>query len=490
MGYEASDFRRSRQSMVIEVPETAVYDAFESVPNVVYSKENIEKNKKQASILGQGDSRSMMFQQRYYMILQQLFRDSKFIDVARGKRGADFPTISFFGKEEAKQEPVTVNGQSLFLIHSGEDTAWRFEITPAESLPGSTGIKVVFGMLSRGENGKLCIEDIHQSVPVKIESMEATDDMITENMFILAKGEMIDEVFNVYQMTLPPVPARSLCEASINLFGGPTELTEDLVINTVGLSPEDSSIAVLSNVVLDNPETIDKLNLLFTGFEECDAVPQAFVLMGNFSSAPFNPFSGDSLRSLQRSFDQFGQLLARHPVTLERARIILVPGPTEPGYGLYPQPALPDALVRGLSSRFPNVTLGSNPCRIRFYNRQITVFSGDNMQRLRRGTLVAVQDRDSEKEANMLVRCIMSQMHLLPGTARNHAAVWEYDTALRIYPPPHALFLSDGHSDSFEKSVDSDTVFVSMPHFSSATTATGEFQLYSPSSNETSPSSV
>jgi DNA polymerase epsilon subunit 2 len=357
-------------------------------------------------------------------------------------------------------------------------------------LPGSTGIKVVFGMLSRGENGKLCIEDIHQSVPIKIESMVATDDMITESMFILAKGEMIDEVFNVYQMTLPPVPSRSLCEASMNLFGGPTELTEDLVISTIGLSPEDASIAVLSNVVLDNPETIEKLNLLFTGFEECDAVPQAFVFMGNFSSAPFNPFSGDSLRSFQRSFDQLGQLLARHPVTLEKARIILVPGLTEPGYGLYPQPALPDALARGLSSRFPNVTLASNPCRVRFYNRQITFFSGENMQRLRRGTLIAVQDRDSGKEADMLVRCIMSQMHLLPGTARNHAAVWEFDASLRIYPPPHALFLSDARSNSFEKSVDSDTVLVSMPSFSSASMATGEFHLYSPSSNETSLSSV
>ena len=432
--------------MGIEVPLSEVFNAFDDVTKVIYSKEGIEKAKQAPSFFASGDSRSIMFQQRYYMILQQLFRDSKFVDTARGKRGADFPIISFgFGGNKGVSDEPIVNSQSLFHIHSsGEESAssWKFEVTPVESLPGSTGVKVVFGMLTRGENGKLYVEDIHQSVPIKIEHVQSSNDFITENTFVLLKGEVVDEIFVVSEMTLPPIPQRSLCESSLNLFGGHPELTEEIVINTVGEPPEDSSIAVLYNVLLDNPKTLDKLQQLFTGFEECDAIPSAFVLMGDFQSRPFNASSGDSYRAFQKSFDTLSQLLARHPLTLERSQIILVPGTTDPGHGIYPQPPFSDSLARGIASRFPNVVLATNPCRLRFYSKQITCFNGDTVDTLRKNRVVANYNSATEGsgEGDRIVRCLLSQMHLCPGPVRDKAVIWDHDAGLRMYPPPHALF--------------------------------------------------
>lgn len=478
--------------MVLEVPISQVLHAFEDAPKVVYSKEGIEKSKSGTSILGVGDSRSVMFQQRYYMILQQLFRDSKFVDTARGRRGAEFPMISFFGAEEAKKASQAINSQSLLLIHSSEpeESAWRFEITPVESLPGSTGIKIVFGMICKGEDGRLQVEDIHQSVPMKIDKVKASNDLITDNTFVLVKGEMIDEVFVAYEMTLPPIPRKSLCEASINLFGGPTELTEEIVVHTVGQAPEDASVAILSNVLLDVPSTLEKLNLLFTGFEECDAVPSVFVLMGNLSSKPFNPSSGDSLRSFQKSFEALAQLLGRHPATLEKSKIVIVPGNTDPGNGLYPQPPLSDILVRGLASRFPNVVLSTNPCRLRFHNKQIMLFSGDVVDSLRRSKLVASYHSADEEEGDKFARSILSQMHLTPGPVRNRAVVWDHDAGMRVYPPPHALFIADPNLNAFQKDLYGENFVVGMPSFASTTESTGEFHLYSPHSNESSLSNV
>ena len=477
--------------MVLDVPVRQVSNAFDDVARVLFTKESVDRVKTKPTIFASGDAKSLMFQQRYYMMLQQIFRDSKFIDTARGRRGADFPTISFFGTSAPEAAPKGVNEQSLLQIHDGED--WRFEVTPVESLPGSTGTKVVFGMLSVGDNGKYVIEDIHQSVAVKIEKVTASNDFITNNTFVLAKGQMIDDIFNISELTLPPIPQRSLCEATVNLFGGPVELTEEIVVNTVGTVPDDASIALLSGIALDNPETIEKLNILFSGFEECDAIPSAYVLVGNFTSRPFNVFSGESVRLMQRCFDSLSQLLARHPRTIERSRIILVPGPGDPGCGVLPQPPLSDALLRGISSRFPNVTLATNPCRIRFYDKQILVYGGTNAKRLRQSRIVngnSDQGMSSDDGGHLLVRYLLSQMHLAPGPVHQTAVAWEHDASLRIYPPPHAVFVSDPDLKPFVEDIKGESIFVGMPPFANHDNVFGEFNLYLPSVNEATPSSV
>ncbi len=476
----------SVSSMVLEVPVSEIFNSFDDVGRVMFSKETVERVKTRPSLFASGDAKASMFQQRYYMILQQIFRDSKFIDTARGKRGADFPTMSFMTTTEDKG----VNGQSLLQIHDSED--WRFEVTPVESLPGSTGIKIVFGMLSLGENGRYTLEDLHQAVPVKVDRVMASNDFITNNTFVLAKGVMIDDIFNISELTLPPVPKRSLCEATVNLFGGPVEMTDEIVINTVGTAPEDSSIAIISGLALDNPLTFEKLNILFTGFEECDAIPNAYILVGDFTSRPFNVYVGDSVRLIQKCFDSLSQLLARHPRTIECSQIILVPGPGDPGSGLLPQPSLSDSMVRGISSRFPNVVLATNPCRLRFYEKQILIFAGRNLKRLRKSRIVNGHDEENsgDDQGRLLMRYLLSQMHLAPGPVSHTAVSWEHDGGLRLYPPPHSIFVIDPEMKPFSEDVHGETMFVSMPAFATSENVSGEFHLYSPSTNESTPSSV
>ena len=477
--------------MVLEVSTSEVYDSFGDVAKVSFTKETVERIKTKSSFFASGDSKSLMFQQRYNMILQQLFRDSKFIDTARGKRGADFPMISFFGPSAASQQPV-VNSNSLLSIHSSDENSesWRFEVTPVESLPGSTGVKVVFGMLCLAGNGKYVLEDIHQAVPVKLESVLSTNDFITNNSFVLAKGEMVHDIFHISELTIPPVPNRSLCETTVNLFGGPVEMTNELVINTVGTAPEDASIAVLAGLHLDDPACLERINLLFSGFEECDSIPAAYVLVGDFVSKEFNPYSGESVRVMQKSFEAFAQLLARHPRTLEASHIVLVPGPRDPGNGLLPQPPLSDAIARGISSRFPNVVLASNPCRIRFFEKQILVFAGDNLKRLRKSRIVHSSVESVDDEGETLARFMLSQMHLVPGPVADHAVAWDYDAGLRVYPPPHSIFLSDSDVEGFTKEYHGETNVIGLPPFAKNGAIIGDFHLYSPSCNSSTLSSV
>ena len=471
--------------MVHEVEVSGVYNAFEDIAKFTFTKEGHERSKAKSSIFANGDSRSTMLQQRYYTILQQIFRDSKFIDTARGKRGADFPIISF-GQSNSSTDEAKVNSSSLLVIHDKDAPQnWRFEVTPVESLPGSTGVKVVFGMLSRGVEGRLILEDIHQSVTVKMDSVIASDDYITENTFVLAKGEMVDEIFNVSEMTLPPVPLRSLCEGSVNTSGGPGDLTEEVLTHAVGEPPEDTSLAIVSKIAMDDPVTIEKLDQLLTGFEEVDAIPSMYVLMGDFVSKKFNPYSGDSLRAFQKGFEAMAQILSRHPKTLEHSRIVIVPGSLcDPATGMLPQPPFADSLVRGLSTRFPNVVLGSNPCRIRTYNKQIVFFNGAIVSGLRKARIVGNGAPDeSEDDSARLSRCVLSQMHLSPGPARDKPIVWDHDQGLRLYPPPHALFLSDPDLKPFQAKSNEETLVTALPNFSGIERLF-EFHLYHPDRNE------
>jgi DNA polymerase epsilon subunit 2 len=466
--------------VVPNVPQIGIYNSFEDVAKMVFSKEGHEKSKLRQSVFAPGDSRSLMFQQRYFTILHQLFRDARFIDTARGRRGADFPLIG-----EAHR---VVNSESLFRIHEETDDGnWRFEITPVESLAGSSGTKVVLGFLAKGIDGKLGLEDIHQTVIVKLDpAMLASDDYITEQMFVLAKGEMIDDVFVIFEMTLPPVPQRSLCESTVNIFGGPAEATNELVMHLVGDAPADASIAVLADVVLDDPRTIANLDVLFSGFEEAEAIPPVFVLMGNFTPAPFRQMNGDWVRNFQKSMDSLSHVLGRHPTTLANSRIVLVPGPNDASNGILPQPPLSDALTRGIATRFPSVVLATNPCRIRFFNRDLVFFNGSIVTPLKRNRIVAPAVGHDDDGADKLVRAVLSQCHLCPGLADRNSIVWDHDAGLRMYPPPHALFLSEPDIGPFQKEL-GETIFVSMPKFN---IIAGDFQLYTPHGNDATISSV
>jgi hypothetical protein len=93
--------------------------------------------------------------------------------------------------------------------------------------------------------------------------------------------------------------------------------------------------------------------------------------------------------------------------------------------------------------------------------------------------------KEKDHEADRFTRCILSQMHLCPGTAKDNAIVWDHDAGMRLYPPPHALYICDPNTHAFQKHVHGETLVVSVPKFSqNGLEFTGEFHLYSPAQNE------
>ena len=104
--------------------------------------------------------------------------------------------------------------------------------------------------------------------------------------------------------------------------------------------------------------------------------------MGNFSSKPFAPV-GETVRSYKEGFERFGQLLRKHENLLDACRILLIPGPQDPGKDVLPKPAIVNSLTGNICDIHPNIVLCSNPCRVRIGTREV-VFCREDIQVLAR----------------------------------------------------------------------------------------------------------
>jgi DNA polymerase epsilon subunit 2 len=148
-------------------------------------------------------------------------------------------------------------------------------------------------------------------------------------------------------------------------------------------------------------------------------IPRLFILCGNFRSRPWLA-DGENIREytgeyiLRGSafllptneditlkldlFAQLANLLSSFPSLLSHSQFLLVPGPTDPwSSSVLPRPPLPETLLKALLAKIPNVTLGTNPCRVRWFSQEIVVFRDDLMARMMRNAVRFVGDEGVKK---------------------------------------------------------------------------------------------
>ncbi len=198
---------------------------------------------------------------------------------------------------------------------------------------------------------------------------------------------------------------------------------------------------VLSDVWLDKPNVMAKLEMLFNGFQ--DIVPTAFIFLGNYTSRPFASTAEDVQR-LQQTFQGLARLIVRYKALATRSHWIFSRGPADGGGPLvFPQFALPDMFVAALKQRLTHVTFTTNPFRLRWCNVRMTFFRENLMAKMRRHSLFP-QLRLKDPHT-LLVHTLMEQSHLCPLPQSICPVYWNYDQAMQLYPIPDLLVLGDAH---------------------------------------------
>lgn len=321
------------------------------------------------------------------------------------------------------------------------------KLTTVKSLLGVTGRRAVFGMLTRNSQGQLTLEDLNNTVVVNLDQARIDEGMYTDNCMVVADGELRHGVFYVHSLSMPPAEEASVTLstfANVDFFGG---LPDPALRNDLALyqkTAEHTMIVVFSDVWLDKPQVLAKLETVFDGYSSI--VPTAFIFLGNFMSRP--PRSSDDVQKVQQAFHGLTRLILKYKSLALQSTWIFSRGPSDPvGSATFPQAALPDFFVGPLKQRLPHVHFVTNPFRVRWCETRMVFFRENMMSKMRRHSLFPrMWNADESGAGQLLARTLIEQSTLLPLPLLVAPVSWNHSLALSLYPVPDLLVVADSFS--------------------------------------------
>ncbi|KAF6263998.1 DNA polymerase epsilon, subunit B [Scenedesmus sp. NREL 46B-D3] len=398
-----------------------VIDAFK-VPRVRYDaihKRLVEDSSRPSTLQAPPEEKVRLYQARFNLLYQRLRRNALFAPI----------------------NPALPAGQP------------HAQLTELTGLKGAIRQRcIVMGVISSSEEGGACLEDEGAVVPLDLSNARTTGGLVTENCVVVAQGEMgHDGVFRVLELGFPGCEKRSELPATakkLNFFGAPLLGPEQQArMELAELDAQDDRIVFLANVWLDRPDTFEALHTLLSGFQDAGTTPSMLVFMGNFSAAA-TPGSADAdYVGLRDGFTRLARLIDTYAAIKEGSRCVFVPGPNDPGLGhILPQPRLPSYFTSELQAVLPDAVFATNPCRIKYYSKEVVVFRYDLMKQMRRRCLLTLPDDIADSPDALfqqLALTVLQQSTLCPLPLVVQPVHWAHDHALQLYPLPHALVLAD-----------------------------------------------
>ena len=327
------------------------------------------------------------------------------------------------------------------------------ELSTIESLLGSSGVRVLLGLLTQPVEGSWHLEDLGSIIQLDIRQAQASSALFTEGSIVILQGELSpvnSSLFVVYVIGLPPAEARDATLDAIGItdpFGNGTRRPQWMQMKELELEAQEVLIVILSDVTVSSPAVCDQLRQVFEGYEGTNSMP-LFVLMGPFLAKDF--YSPGGRQAAVAAFASMADTLSGCPRLCEQAKFLLVPGPRDPGAGAaLPRRPLPEYLTSELAKKVKSLTLASNPCRVRFYTQEIVFFREDLLKKMQRNAILPPKmSAEDAPISEQMVETILEQAHLFPLPSHVKPVYWELDHALRLTPLPHLLVLAD-HTDQF-----------------------------------------
>lgn len=421
--------------------------------------------KKKRTIIGDVRNKFQLYEDRFLLIQQRLKRNAMFRPSKWGSLG------------NQRRNHTSQNAMSA-------------ELTELKALLGhERQRKFVCGFLTKHDQGQYFIEDLSARLPIDLSGCDTADGLFTENCVVVAEGELQPNgEFRAFALGLPPAESREESIEALqghDMFGASSKGNDD---NEMMTEDDGDRIIILSDVHLDDPQTVENLTKVFDGYSSMPKPPRVFVLMGNFQSFNANgPQS--SLSKIKENFTRLGRLLRKYPSLIESSDIVLIPGPNDIGTGnSLPQPGIPQPLIEGLKQIVPNIILASNPCRIRFRGSDLIFFRSDLQQKLR-GLCILPPPMPPPEETgdspathasfffDQTCSTVIQESHLCPVPLEYQPIAWEYDHSLYVYPNPHGLILAD--SEPAARSI-----FDTCDCLNPGSLSTGTFGAWNPSARE------
>ena len=230
---------------------------------------------------------------------------------------------------------------------------------------------------------------------------------------------------------LPPSEPRETTLNGINLidtFGNGTRQSAYLQMQELEVKSHDALFVIMSDVLLDKPHVMEKLNTVFQGFEMSNTFP-LFILMGSFTSKPY--LSEGAREFILGLFQSLANCICSYPMLAQKAKLLIVPGPEDPGVAsISPRRQIPSYFTKELQRKVPNMSFASNPCKLRFYTQEIVLFREDLLKKIQRHIILnpASNNNDPSQDVDitqLLAQSILDQAHLCPLPLESCPIYWD-----------------------------------------------------------------
>lgn len=276
----------------------------------------------------------------------------------------------------------------------------------------------------------------------------------TEGSIVVVQGELDHQGrFKVQVMGLPPAEDRDFTLRSLNIpdtFGTHFRPQHMIQMQEMEEASENYLVVILSEIHLDKPLVMEKLQKVFGGFEE-NGINPLYILIGSFFSKPLYKMHGGK-EMMKLAFNTFADMLVETcPRQSQEAKFVFVPGPLDGGSNVsMPRKGIPESLVASLKQKIAHIAFASNPCKLRCFTQEIVIYREDLLRKMQRHLVMPVAipgdgSHTDEEEvpdiSEQLVESLLDQAHLCPLPLHARPIHWELDHVMRLFPLPHLVSL-------------------------------------------------
>ncbi|KAG9390447.1 DNA polymerase epsilon catalytic subunit A [Carpediemonas membranifera] len=213
------------------------------------------------------------------------------------------------------------------------------------------------------------------------------------------------------------------------------------------LKGDPTNLRIAFDCLLDTPAQRKRVAHLLR--ECCENLPRVLVLCGPFSKDEVDWCNGGS--ALSDAMIRLATLLEAHPPLSAACRdgrttlvVMMAENIAFPGFR--PAPSMPDEILAPVSVAVPTVVNGSNPMRIRVFDKRVVLFSGDLIRQLQADS---IQELGGSEAANLRYAIVSQASLVRPG----QPVMRDLQHTLDLWPQPDAVIMSSSLRLSFETGV-------------------------------------
>lgn len=317
---------------------TELFDAFVGSPKLLFDERQRTYRitlKEPFNLHGPATSRAQMYRERIVLAQQRLLRNNFF--------------IRSLGVSVSSGGGITGGSSS---------SGTSLELSPIEALLGSTGTKILFGMLTQPEEGQWYLEDLSSTIRLDF-SRCAFDCIVTEGCMIIIDGDVVNKVFRVQNLRLPPLEEREKTLKAVGVLDYFQNCTRSQQLMNLRRLEEDSTdvmMVILCDILLDKPTVCEKLQEVFEGFENNSNSNPLFILMGPFVSKSATVANGRD--QVLTAFNNLAEMIEKCPRIAQNAKFLIIPGNMDAGLSTaLPRRGIPEIFTKKIKEQ-------SNSCYV------------------------------------------------------------------------------------------------------------------------------